>query len=199
MKLVAGKLTSFDIILSKFKNDVPEQLADDEKKLLDRWNFADNLIRTYQDSRTIIEMIMAKFKISEATAYRDLAYAKRFFGSINIGDKDYYRSIYAEQLEEYAKQAASKMDYKTATAAIKEAAEIRGLKDGDEVKDLYLDLEPCKFELSVTININGQAKLSTINLDRLENVQEAEYVEVEEAINTAVSVSRDKMTQLLNE
>ncbi len=199
MGLMKSKLTTFDIILQKYKSHQQEELDADQRILIDRWNYADNLIRTYQDSKTIISMLMEKFHISEATAYRDVSSAKRFFGSINIGDKDYYRTLYAEQLEEWAKQAASKMDYKTATAAIKEAAEIRGLKDGDEARDLYLDLEPCKFELSVTINMNGDVKKTKIDLDRLESIEEAEYEMISESINTAVSVNRDQMVKLLNE
>ena len=194
-----SKQTPFDVILTCYKNNTLELLDADQRLQVERWNYIDNLIRTWQDSKTILGMHKAKWDISEATAYRDFANAKRFFGSLNIGEKDYYRPIYAEQLEEYAKLSASKGDYKTATAALKEAAEIRGLKDNDEVRDLYLDLEPSKFELSITINVNGQQKISTIDLNRLEDINDVDYVEVNEAVNTAVSVSKDEMIKLLNE
>lgn len=194
-----SKVTSFDRIVAAFKSHTTDDLNEQQRVELERWNFADNLIRTYQDSKTIIGMMMAKFDISQAQSYRDLANAKRFFGAVNFNDKDYYRVLYAEQLEEYAKQAASKFDFKTAATCLKEAAEIRGLKASDEIKDLYLELEPCQFVLSVTVINEGQKRVAEIDLDRLENVVEAEFTIVAEAVNAAPSVSEAQMQKLLND
>ncbi len=193
------KLTALDTIVIAFKNNAIDDLPEVLKKELERWSMADDLIRTYKDTKAIITILCDRFKISMATAYRDIGNAKRLFGSIRITDKDYYKDLYAEQLEEYAKLSAVKHDYKTATLALKEAAEIRGLKDGDAARDLYIDLEPSKFILVINVQQSEGARNIEIDFDRMEDVEDVDFELVESTLNNTPSVSESQMQKMLDE
>jgi hypothetical protein len=189
--------TALDLIVRAFKTDAIDQLPPKLQEELSRWSMADDLLRQYKDSKTILGILQAKFKISLATAYRDIENAKRLFGTLNVSDKDYYQAVYAEELEEVAKLAKMRGDLKTATQAIKEAAEIRGIKDGNEMRDLYADLEPSKFVLQINI-IGGEQRSMEIDFDTLEEVEDAVYEDVTKTINDVPAVSEAQMEKMLD-
>lgn len=192
---------NYDLILIAFKTNQVESLSEKLREELNRWDYTDNILRTYQDAKTVRGFIMEKFGVSMATAYRDVKNAKRFFGSINITDKDFYRQLYAESLEELHKLSIAKGDYKTAALALKEAAEIRCLKESDDIQQLYSDLEASKFviTINVTSGDSDKPKVTEIDLDKIDSADEAVWSYVDESIRSADSVSEAQMIKLLKE
>lgn len=191
--------TTFDKIFHAYKSGTQDELPEKLKHELERWNFADNLLRQFQSRNTVISMMKEKYGLSESQIYRDMSNAKRFFGSIHISDKAFYQAFYAEQLEQIVKLALARDDYKTATAALKEAAEIRGLKEGEDVSDLYLNLQPSKFVVVLKVHIGDEVKKIEYDFDRTHAIEDTEYEILESTLNTLPSVSMDEMNKMLHE
>lgn len=190
--------TTFDKIFQAYKDGTSEQLPPKLKEELERWNVADNLIRQFKKRNTIIALMKEKFKISESQVYRDMANAKKFFGSIHMSDKSFYTSFYAEQLEELANLARAKDDYKTSVLALKEAAEIRGLKNEDDISEVYLNLQPSKFVVVLKVEMNGSTRKIEYDFDRTHSIEDSEYEVLSSTLLNLPSVSEDEMKRMLN-
>lgn len=75
-------------------------LSDKQKELLQRWEYADELIRQNTMRReTIAQMIMRKFDISRHTAYQDIVNAEDVFSSSTPLNKRYRIQLRIELLE----------------------------------------------------------------------------------------------------
>lgn len=187
--------TTLDTIIKAFKTHKVDELSQKHKEILERWNFTDNLLRQYEDRETILETLQEKFSISRSQAWRDLADAKHLFGTVNINHKDYYRIFYAELLEQMAKEAHAAGNLKVAKDCIKEAAEIRGLKD-DSDSELYQYLEPHTFVMEVNIVVGDKKTKREIDLDNLP-VEDVEFEEIIEDIERGSSLNESEMKQLI--
>ena len=187
--------TNLDIIIRHYKDHSTDELNDVQKKLLERWNFADNLIRNFEDRETQLEMLKEKFGISESQAWRDIANAKHFFGTININDQAYYRIHYAEWLEQLAREAHAAGDRKVAKECLREAAEIRGLKDEDFDADKYRKREQHTFIIQV--NNFGKKAPKKIDLDKLQDIKDTEYEELIDNVENSSSVTEEDMEKML--
>lgn len=76
------------------------ELNDQQKKLLQRWQYADELIRKNEMRReTIARMIMVKFLVSRMTAYQDIVQAENVFASSTPLNKKYRVQLRIEFLE----------------------------------------------------------------------------------------------------
>jgi hypothetical protein len=190
--------TNLDVLITLYKEHRLEDANEIQKKLLERWNFTDNLIRKYESRETILEMLREKFQISESQAWRDISNAMHFFGSVNINEKGYCRIWYAQDLEQIAKECRAIGKYKEAIAAIKEAAEIRGLKDDDFDPEKYKNREFNQFIVNLTVQNNSGEKKKTIDLDKLDGIEEVEFEDIMDNIEKSNSVSEEDMQKLLN-
>ncbi|MGN6293755.1 MAG: hypothetical protein ACTHMV_13510 [Chitinophagaceae bacterium] len=76
------------------------QLNDKQKQLLDRWSYADELIRKNEMRReTIALMLIRQFKVSRATAYQDIVNAENVFASSTPLNKKYRIQLRIEFIE----------------------------------------------------------------------------------------------------
>jgi hypothetical protein len=76
-------------------------LTDQQKKLLLRWEYADELIRQKEirDRETQARMIMRKFEVSRTTAFQDIVNAEAIFASSTPLNKKYRIGLRIEFLE----------------------------------------------------------------------------------------------------
>lgn len=75
-------------------------LNDVQQKLLQRWEYADELIRRFEHKREeISRLLMRKFNISRNTAYQDIVNAENLFASSTPLNKKYRIQLRIEYLE----------------------------------------------------------------------------------------------------
>lgn len=102
------------------------QLTQDHEKILERWTFADRLIRAeYMHEYDVPAKLMKEFNISRSTAFEDIRNAKRIFGKVTMEEQVYYSSIhYSYALEEF-KKAQRRRDVNGAAKFLKLMHEIK--------------------------------------------------------------------------
>jgi hypothetical protein len=92
-----------DAILRYLENGGDDELivlTDVQKKLLDRWRFADEKIREKKYRReAIANFIMAKYQVTRDTAFRDMVSAEYVFSSSAPLNKKYWVGMRIEFLQ----------------------------------------------------------------------------------------------------
>lgn len=160
-------------------------LPERERKLLERMNFVDNLIRGYRSRKFCITALRKKFpEISQATAYRDYNDTKRFFGSLSLADKEYDRGILEEMAMKGIRMALELGDLKSYFAGIREVRLIRGYSNEDFNKIPVEDL----INKQIIVKAAGARGPIEINLD---NAEEVDYEEVEELLEMTSIFNQD--------
>lgn len=99
---VDAKSSNMEVIVDFLTQEAGTvELNKTQKELLDRWDFADNLIRMRKYKKTeITKMLMKKFDIGVSTARSDLADAEFVFGSTRKFSKIYHLSNHIDHLED---------------------------------------------------------------------------------------------------
>ena len=64
-------------------------ISAEESQVLERCNFADNLLRSRYTDNAVIDLLKKEFAVSRSTAYNDLVTTKYLFNSLSIEDKSY--------------------------------------------------------------------------------------------------------------
>lgn len=106
-------LTERDKIIAYLQDDSGGQiLSKKEQELLERYDYADNLIRSYKSDKKIVAMLVSKFKYSKITAYRDIKNAKYVHGSVCKVEKEYWRDLLIKSIIETMAMAKAKKDFK---------------------------------------------------------------------------------------
>ncbi len=152
---MSNKATNFDIILANYQDklqdisDLPDKLQEE----FNRWDYADNLIRHYHSMKDVVPMIMKKFNVSQATAYRDIANAKRFFASINKIDKDYWRYMLSEFCMDNLRLSIAKKDPKAVVLTIKTMYLVLGLDKDDPDMPNWEDIEQHNYNITLPKNL----------------------------------------------
>jgi hypothetical protein len=77
------------------------ELTDQQKKLLKRWEYADELIRIQEirSRETIAQLIMKRFQVGRTTAFQDIVNAEGVFASSTPLNKKYRVGLRIEFLE----------------------------------------------------------------------------------------------------
>jgi hypothetical protein len=132
----------------------------------ERWKQIDDWIRERRSNthRALRNAVIAAFEISWDTAERDIKNAKDLFKASN-DDNEYYRSVYIEDLESKAAEAAESDDYATYGKLMEIVAKLRGLFDKPAEEVPYDKLE--SFQLNIEYNPEA------VGLTRLTNPEEA--------------------------
>lgn len=105
------------------------ELNDQQKQLLKRWEYADELIRI-KEIRTRelqAQMIMRTFYVSRTTAYQDIVNAEAVFASSTPLNKKYRIGLRIEFLEKKIDEL-----YGNVKAYEPEPEELEGLKEGEQ-------------------------------------------------------------------
>ena len=148
-----------------------DTLPDVERKVLERMEYADDLIRSggkYMVYKNVVNEMISHFldhEIVKRTIENDIARAKRFFlSNYKKEDKEYARGVRIEWLNKIAEEAREDGDFRSAVAAIKEGNDCLGLKKED------IDLpDYTKIERQPILIISDPA---LIKLPMIENLEE---------------------------
>lgn len=166
-----------------------KDLPQDEQDILERMEFADDLIRSggrYMFYKNVLTDMQAKFPdVCKRTVENDIQRAKRFFLSKwKRDDKEYARGIRVEWLNRIAAKAEEDGEYIAAIAAIKEGNELLALKQDDPDLPAYDQVER---QPILVMNDATKMGLPAIDPRELEKLRmskalylDAEDVEVEE-------------------
>lgn len=103
-------------------------LDDKHKQILERWSFADSLIRReYIDERSVPALLIKKYpNLSRSTAYEDIRNAKKLFGSTNLEDQLYYSNVHYSYALEMFKLSKQKGQLMAAERFLKLMHDIKG-------------------------------------------------------------------------
>lgn len=156
-----------------------DQLTEPEKRQFERWKQVNDWLRSRRyigvsddgkpqesiipNQRFIRNLIITNFGVTWDTAERDIQNTKKFFQP-QTDDNEYFRSVYIEQAEEKAEQAAAAGDYKASMKFMELAARLRGHFDEKADDDQYDKMENFQF----IIEYNPEA----VGLRTLENKDE---------------------------
>lgn len=128
------KLTEAEAIVAwiKLPEDERSPLSPKQLELMERWNVADNLLREHMSERTVVPMLIHKFKYSESSARRDLDCARRVWGTRPRADKDYLANMLIDYLTETMVKAGKAQKYGEVARIAKVIIEAAGIGRKDE-------------------------------------------------------------------
>lgn len=117
-----------DKLLRFYREPGKFTLTQEEEKHWLRINFADDLLRQLHPVKTVSRLMMAKYKdeCTIATAYRDIALAKKIFGYQPPEEKVYMARLMVEKLSKQMKCALVEGDNRGVAALSKEIREWMG-------------------------------------------------------------------------
>jgi len=134
-----------DIILRAWLSHDLDNLPDEHRKMLERWDQADRLLRNGElvevitadgiekrqqrfNMSKVVEWLRERYNISARTAYEDIFNAKRFFLSLEgRPDIEYERMIAITRGDALLDKYDEKGDGKTVAAIYKEINKLKGL------------------------------------------------------------------------
>jgi hypothetical protein len=157
-------------------------LSEKHRELVERWSFADNLLRKNYPNSTIAALISKTFTgrngetVSIATAYRDIENAKRLFNSMSKENKDYEKILQLEWINKGIKICLEKGDMKSYWAGIRERRLLLGLD-----KDASGDLTPDVLGGNTTVvQLLIEGKREEFRLDDVSKIPEAVILQASE-------------------
>jgi hypothetical protein len=178
---------TFEKLLAYYQGE-EGSITDKEREILDRWEKADDIIRKHGTGKDGVNMMMTRCGVSRAAAYRDIAAAQRFFGSMQRSEKDYWRVLIREMILETRRLAFAKNDLKAMNAAEANLIRVMGLdKDDPEMPDFSklekheytIGLPPEVLQLVQMLAQSGSINLTKIReLHALPQPQKTEDAEI---------------------
>ncbi len=160
----------------------PVEISDQEKKILDRVNFADDQLRSRKTDRVVIELLRRKFpEISLSTARNDLITAKYLFNALSLLDKSYGLQLLLAMNLQMLDKAMLEGDAKNGNALMKTRMEL--LKMIEQTEEPF---DPSKAQsntyiLNLTMT-GGRPK--NIDLEKIHELPESEYKIIEQQIHS---------------
>lgn len=173
--------TSIDKIYAYYRDPNKYPLTEKQKEVKDRWLAAFTLRQNFHSREQAINVLMDKYGISRAQAYRDLSNAERLFGNINKADKAGTLAILTEYAHKFYLMAIKSKDLK----AIGKSLELLG-KFAQVDKDDLLTFNPEKLEdkpIKITVPketisaIANELKKGTLDFNKL--TVDADFEEIE--------------------
>ena len=144
-----------------------------QQRLLERWRFADEMIREGKLKRTeIAKQIQQKFDVSRDTSFRDLVNAESVFSSSFPMNKKYSIGILIEEYRMHITKAADDKDWKSVAALGKTMAEFW---------KIYPDAPPNDSPKTIIFNIvENVVKDDTVTMDAAFEIIEKELQKEDE-------------------
>jgi hypothetical protein len=159
------------------------KISKEEENILERCNFADNMLRNRNSDRAVREMLKKRFNISDSIAYSDIATTKYLFNSLSIADKDYGLKLLLELNMKALDRAMIKDDLKVADALMNTRLKLLEKIKLDDSEDSMRSLQPNVFLVQIA-NVAGRPKL--MNMNEFHTLDEYEIEEIEEKVNKAM-------------
>ncbi|OLY92283.1 hypothetical protein SAMN05444008_11549 [Cnuella takakiae] len=146
-------------------------LTDKQQELLQRWEYADELIRQKEIRKreAIAKLIMFKFKVSRTTAYQDIVNAEHVFASSTPLNKRYKVQTRIEFLEEKIDELYGKVEPSTVGEDMDVIDAAMQRKNNEEYinqavalekvlqkyYDIYPDIRPARSPKKIVFNVFG--------------------------------------------
>ncbi len=180
-----AELTTFDRVVKWYAEGGSYTLSEQDTIQKDRYERAFSIMcEAWSNEQTITELI-SLFKISRATACRDIREAKRLFGDINKASKEGERYLLAELAQRGAKKAWDLEDLDNYYKLLKLVAEIKGFDRDDAEAPDFSKMEQHVFVIVADATQIGLEKTPDINVlrekykvkKRLQLIEEANVVQ----------------------
>ena len=153
-------------------------ISSEESQVLERCNFADNLLRSRYTDNAVIDLLKKEFAVSRSTAYNDLVTTKYLFNSLSIEDKSYGLKLLLDINMKCLDKAILNNDLKAA----RDLQETR-MKLLDRIEDSVDPYEtktvPTVYLMQVSTSTTGrrrmidlQTDVKTLTDDEIEMIQE---------------------------
>lgn len=171
-----------------------EALAEADRKVMQQIEAAYGLLLNYHSMEQAVPLLVAKFDISRATAYRRCTASMKLFGDVKKVPKEARRAILQEYTMKVLQLAlsASPPNLTDALNAIRTMATLAQLQRPDEQEN-PANTAPTAYILNLTVE--GR-KPRQVDLSKLGELTEAEYADVVEAVEQAAP-SADDIRRLL--
>lgn len=141
-------------------------ITDEDKKILERWDFAWLQLCAAENKRTIVNGLMSKFGISQRKAYDDIEKCMLLYNDPRSHLKNAKRQISEGWLTDVIQKAIASDKLAEATAAIKEFNELNDLKGVDsKFEEAIKNLQP-----AVIMVVANKDELQKMADSKLENI-----------------------------
>lgn len=174
--------SSFDKIYAYYKDASKYPLTAKQTELKDRWLAAFTLRQNFHSREQAANVLIEKYGISRAQAYRDLKNAERLFGNVMKADRDGSLAILLEYSHKYLLMAVKAKDLK----AIGKALELMG-KYAEVDKEHAINFNPEKLEdKRIKMSVDKPTQLALLKhltqggVDLNDLIVDAEFEEVED-------------------
>jgi hypothetical protein len=172
--------TGVDRII-RFKKglDLIAGLSDQETMIMERADYADNLIRTdlHMNDNEIAKRLATKYQISVATAYSDIQNARRIHGSVKQFEKPYWLSFVLEHARKALGLAYESKNVRYIIEAIREMGKIVAMLP-EESKDPLDKLQQHNYFLM----IKSENSAIRIDLNKVDKLPLEQIKAIEESI-----------------
>lgn len=180
-----GAADSYARIYEWVMNRDSVYISEQDKKIYERWDFCDNMLRKYAKQRDVEQMMQAKFpNISIAQIRRDIENTRRLFNSISSINKEYEKLFLIEDIKETILECKRTGNLNARTKAQKNLYLVLGLDKTDEI-DLS-KLENHEYYLTIAtpssilkIDLMNIHEMPVTARKRVSDVIESEITEAE--------------------
>lgn len=158
------------------------------------------LLSNYHTFDQAWPLLAKQFGISRATCYRRLADAQNLMGDLKKVRKEGRKAILLEFARKILQLALTQRppDTRAALAAMKFEASVAGLLRADAGQEEATGVGGGNTSYVINLTVAGSSKTRTINLMDPENIQDADYELVVEAVQQGV-FGAEQMEQMLLE
>ncbi len=119
MNYLTTKQSDTDQLIHYLQGNSEVILSPKLEELLKRYESCADLIKQWGSRHKVVPILMKRFGISTAQAYRDFSDCQEIFGSTPRSSKDFYLDILLGNITETRNKALLKQDFKTVAACDK--------------------------------------------------------------------------------
>jgi hypothetical protein len=127
------RASEFEKLLELYQTEGGKNLMSENQRLrIERMELADNLLRKYHTKPEVANMLINRYNVSRATAYRDLDDSQQLFNISNDFSKQYWRSVLVDWVIDNMKLARRKDNFREVNSAQKNLMALLGLDKDDK-------------------------------------------------------------------
>lgn len=166
-----------------YLNGKLDAISAEESQVLERCNFADNMLRSRYTDNAVIDLLKKEFAVSRSTAYNDLVTTKYLFNSLSIEDKSYGLKLLLDINMKCLDKAILNNDLKAA----RDLQETR-MKLLDRIEDSVDPYEtktvPTVYLMQVSTSTTGRRRMIDLQTD-VKTLTDDEIEMIQENVNKA--------------
>ena len=174
--------STFDKLFAYYKDSTKYPLTANQTEIKDRWLAAFALRQNFHSREQSTNVLMEKYEISRAQAYRDLRDAERLFGNVMKADRDGTLSILYEYSHKFLLMAIKAKDLKAIGTALTLLGKYSDIDNENAINYNPEKLENKTIKMSIPKEVKDAiiSHLTTGVLDFNDMTVDAEFQEVEE-------------------